>query len=141
MANASPRQALTDSTELLLRRVHPTQVKDGRPSKTTFVPRPSDQGMLSVDRASVSTASQCYDAYVASKGFQTGTGGIWGVTVGECNAVPLTCFADPLGDQDANGPNLAHALIDMSRLSAQEVSDAATKLYIAAKARGRLAPT
>ena len=141
MAKPTDRTAITDQAELLLRRVHPTQIKDGRPSKTTFLPRPTDEGMLSVDRRSVVTPTDCYAAYAAAKNFVAPTqGGIWAVNVGECAGSGLASLADPLASDEPSGPNPAHALIDMSTLSEEASHTAAATLFAAAKARGQLAP-
>ena len=141
MAKPAERTVMTDHAELLLRRVHPTQIKDGRPSKTTFLPRELDLGMLSVDRAAVVTPQDCYAAYAAAKNFAAPKhGGIWAVTVGECWNTGLTSLADPLAGSEPAGPNPAHALIDMHKLNEEALHTAAATLFAAAKARGQLAP-
>lgn len=141
MAKPNERVTITDQTELLLRRVHPTQIKDGRPSKTTFLPRPADLGLVSVDRQSHVTPANCYVAYAAAKNFVAPKhGGIWAVTVSECSETSLTCLADPLASDEPAGPNPAHALIDMSSLSEEAAHTAAAALFAAAKARGQLSP-
>ena len=141
MAHPNQRKAIDMMDETMLRRVHPSQVsKDGRPSKTSFYPRPADNGLVSVDRSSVITSSDCYTNYVQAKSLVLGQGGIWGVTVDECARSNLSCLSDPLDPSEFGGPNPAHALIDMTKLSAEQVAAAASKLYALAKARGRLAP-
>jgi hypothetical protein len=140
MAKPEDRTKLVDPTELLFRRVHPSQIKDGRPSKTTFLPRPADEGLVSVDRSSVFTAQQSYSAYAAAKSFRDSEGGIWGVTVGECSAHSVGCVSDPLSAEEYGGPNPAHSLIDMQALSEEATHTVAAELFAAAKARGRLAP-
>lgn len=141
MAKPNERVTITAQTELLLRRVHPTQIKDGRPSKTTFLPRPADLGLVSVDRQSHVTPADCYAAYAAAKNFVAPKhGGIWAVAVSECRENNLTCLTDPLTSDEPAGPNPAHALIDMSSLGEEAARTAAAELYAAAKARGQLAP-
>lgn len=140
MAKPEDRTKLVDHAELLFRRVHPSQIKDGRPSKTTFLPRPADAGLVSVDRSTVLNAQECYDAYAAAKSFGATQGGIWGLTVSECSAHSVDCLSDPLSAEEYGGPNSAHALIDMHILSEEETYTVAAKLFAAAKARGKLAP-
>lgn len=140
MAKPSDRATLEDRAEFMLRKVHPSQIKAGRPSKTTFLPRPADEMQLSVDRSSIVSSSDCYAAYAAMKHFHIGEGGVWAVTVGECNAHAMHCLGDPLVEGEPSGPNPAHALIDMSHLTEAAMHNAATQLYVIAKARGKLAP-
>lgn len=140
MARPESRIILQDAEERLFRRVHPTQIKEGRPSKTTFVPRPADNGLLSVDRSSIYTAVESYNAYAASKGFVNSEGGVWAVSVGECADNSLSCLSDPLEPHERGGPNPAHSLVDFTKLTEPEVHNVATALFVAAKARGRLAP-
>lgn len=140
MAKPSERTKLVDLDELLHRRVHPTQIKDGRPSKTTFLPRPTDKGELSVERGAVRSPAECYAVYAAAKGFGDRQGGIWSVSVAECVDCSLTSLSDALGPEEFGGPNPAHALIDMSSLTEEATVSAATALYAYAKKRGRLAP-
>lgn len=141
MAKPNERVVITDQVELLLRRVHPTQIKDGRPSKTTFFPRPADHGLVSVDRQSLVTPADCYAAYAAAKNLVAPKrGGIWAVSVGECAGTSLTCLTDPLSGDEPAGPSPAHALIDMSGLSEEAAHTAAAILFAAAKTRGQLAP-
>ena len=141
MAHPDQRKIIDTMDETMLRRVHPSQVsKDGRPSKTSFYPRPADNGLVSVDRSSVVTPSGCYENYVRAKALVVGQGGIWGVTVEECARSTLSCLSDPLDSTEYGGPNSAHALIDMTQLSEEQIAAAASKLYALAKTRGKLAP-
>lgn len=140
MAKPRDRTMLVDPTELLFRRVHPSQIKNGRPSKTTFLPRPVDEGLVSVDRSTVFNAQESYAAYAAAKLFRDSEGGIWGVTIGECRAHSVSCLGDPLSAGEYGGPNPAHSLIDMHKLSEEATHTVAAELFAAAKTRGKLAP-
>lgn len=125
----------------MLRKIHPTQInKEGRPSKTSFAPKPIDQGKISVDRESIITAEECHAQYAEKKKFSPLLGGVWAVTTAECKEINLDCFSDPIPADDADGPNPAHALIDMSKLNERETLNAATTLYSLAKSRGKIAP-
>lgn len=103
---------LDDADELLFRQVHPTFVQAGRPTSAAFVPSKKDAGMLSVTRGSLVSAEAAWNLHTTGKGLASA--GVWAVTVGECSALPLPCYADP-----EPGPPVddAHSVVDFRGLS------------------------
>lgn len=96
---------LTNPEELQLRQVIPIWIQEGRPSSCAFTPNSGDGGQCSLDRNSVVTPREAFEAYLAR---QRSTGGCWGVSVGEYSIVELSDYSDPLQD------NAAHSLVDFS---------------------------
>ena len=84
---------LDDADELLFRQVHQTFVQAGRPTSAAFIPSKKDVGMLSVSRGSLVSAEAAWSLHTKGKGLASA--GVWSVTVGECSALQLSCFADP----------------------------------------------
>ncbi len=70
--------ALNDEDEILFRQIHPTFFEDGHVSSSPFVPTKKDEGKLSVDRSSLTTASGAFHLYT-SNGRQSAA--VLGVTV------------------------------------------------------------
>lgn len=68
---------LSDLDELLFRQVHPSFVRDGRPSSQAFRPTLKDVAKLSVARASMTTARDSYDLDVSTRGHASA--GVWAV--------------------------------------------------------------
>ncbi len=81
---------ITDADELLFRQVNPNWIREGRVSSQAFRPMPKDEGLLSVDRGSMTTPEASFrlltegvDAHVRR---HLG-GGRWGVHgAGSCGA-------------------------------------------------------
>ncbi len=96
---------LNNHTELLFRQVRSEWIQEGRPSSCAFEPNSGDDGLLSSDRGSITTAREAFDAYIAL-GRQTG--GVFAVTVGEYASNGIVAYSDPLED------NNAHAICDFS---------------------------
>ena len=76
---------LSDDEELLFRQVHPSFVRDGRPSSQAFRPTAKDEGKLSVARGSLTTPAGAFEVHTTGLGLPSA--GTWAVTVGECDAV------------------------------------------------------
>jgi hypothetical protein len=132
------KTALSDDEELLFRQVHPSFVRDGRPSSQAFRPTPKDEGKLSVARESLTTAAAAYELYVAGLGFPSA--GTWGVTIGECGEQGLKAFSDPLTAPPAKVADSAHAVIDFAAHSKSQAEAKGARLARKAVDRGRLHP-
>jgi hypothetical protein len=135
MSGAAPP---VDEDEILYRQVHPTFVRDGRPSSQAFRPTPKDQGKLSVARGSLTTASAAYEHHTVSLGLRSG--GTWGLMVAECAAQALPVLPDPLTSPPEKVPDPAHAVVDFSGLSNSKVEAKGMLLARGAASRGRLHP-
>ena len=135
---------LAEDAELLLRQVFPDWLKDeGVPSSQSFQPwRTIDDGCLSVDRGSLTTAAKAFALFTTPKpdGFGQGASEVWGLTVEEVRARTLTAWSDPVeavGDLPANP---AHAVVEFGGIEPKQWKKAAKALKIFAVARGRLHP-
>lgn len=125
-------EPLDDGEENLHRQVNPSWVHDGRVSSQAFRPTPKDNGQLSVDRASVCTAQESFDRFVANGWSSVG---VWAVTVGETEDAGLKAFPDP----DPEGwTNPAHAYVHFSDLPKSQVKKKAQVLAAHAHQRGRV---
>jgi hypothetical protein len=136
---ADAPNVLADDDELLLRQVHPSFVRDGRPSSQAFRPTPKDAGKLSVARGSLTTAAAAFQHYTERLGLPSG--GTWGVTIGECREQGLPAFADPLTAPPETVADPAHAVIDFTAHSRSQVEAKGTRRARKAFERGRLHPT
>jgi hypothetical protein len=132
-------EVLTDDDELLFRQVHPSFVRDGRPSSQAFRPTPKDAGKLSVARGALTTAAAAYRHYMER--LRLPSAGTWGVTVGECREQGLPAVADPLAAPPATVADPAHAAIDFTGHSRSQAEAKGTRLARKACERGRLHPT
>jgi hypothetical protein len=101
---------LEDAAELLLRRVHPAFVRDGRPSSQVFRPTPKDEGMLSVNCGSKTTPTDAFDRFVARPDCRSC--GVLAVTVAECAVEQLAAHDAPLVVADDGCEDPSHAIID-----------------------------
>jgi len=137
MSDDSP-EILADDAELLYRQVHPSFVRDGRPSSQAFRPTPKDENKLSVARAARTTAQAAYEHFTGTLGLASA--GTWGITVGECGQQGLPARPDPLTSPPAKAADLAHAVIDFTGVSKSQAEAKATRLARGAVARGRLHP-
>jgi len=124
------RDKLVDEDEVLYRQVHPNFFDGEQPSSQAFAPTPKDNGKLSVDRSSLTTAGKAYELY--TKNYKSI--GVWGLTVGEFGAEELDCFSDKLED------NSAHAVADYSPYSLNQQKNKAKRLKRRAIQRGLLHP-
>ena len=131
---------LDDAEELLFRQVHPSFVRDGRPSSQAFRPTKKDEKKLSVARGALTDAKAAYELHVGAK--KAGSVGTWGVTVGECLLHGLSTFEDPVLAADDQVEDVAHAVVDFSPLTSNgQIEAKASQLTRLATARGKLYPT
>jgi hypothetical protein len=129
-------KVLTEDDELLFRQVHPSFVRDGRPSSQAFRPTPKDAGKLSVARGALTTSKAAYQHYTERLGLPSA--GTWGVTVGECREQGLPAVADPLTAPPETVADPAHAVIDFTGLSRSQAEAKGTRVARKAFERGRL---
>ncbi|HEY4014800.1 MAG TPA: hypothetical protein VGM06_15765 [Polyangiaceae bacterium] len=135
---AADRNLLADDDELLFRQVHPTFVRDGRPSSQAFRPTAKDERKLSVARGSITTAATAFQHHTERLGLPSG--GTWGVTVGECREQGLPAFSDPVTAPPEKVADPAHAIIDFTTHSRNQVDAKGARLARTAFERGRLHP-
>lgn len=123
-------EPLDDKEENLHRQVNPSWVHEGRVSSQAFRPTPKDNGRLSVDRASICSAQESFERFVANKWSSTG---VWAVTVGETIDAGLKAYPD----RDPPGQsNPAHAYVHFSDLPKNQVKKKAQVLAGHAHQRG-----
>ena len=123
---------IASSEEQLFRQVHPSFIRDGRPTRQAFRPNSGDNGEYSVDRGAKTNARAAYEAYLA-KGKQTA--GSWCIKVCEFSSVELSSYDDPLDDSPS------HALVDYSaHTSSSQLEKISKKVQLFALAYGRLHP-
>jgi hypothetical protein len=108
---------LKNHDEVLLRQVNPLHMEDGEPSSQAFWPhRDIDEGQLSVDRSTLTTAANAHALFTTAKpnGFGGASEGTWGLTVGECTTEGLSSREDPVAATAATPANPAHAVVDFA---------------------------
>ncbi len=127
-----------DQEELLFRQVHPTFIRDGRPSGQSFRPMPKDEGKLSVARGAITGAEAAYDLHTKGLGFASA--GTWAVTAEECAGQSLPVLADPLTAPPEPIANPAHAVVDFTGVSKSQAEAKASRLARLASERGKLHP-
>jgi hypothetical protein len=126
---------LSDLAEVLFRQVHPDLYDGEQPASSAFMPNHGDEGQLSTDRSSMTSAKDAHDLYVGSDRKSVGT---FGVTVGEFGAHSLSCFPDPILPTETSKANPAHATVDFRALGASQQKKVAKRLKQAAVSRGIL---
>ena len=129
---------LSDDEELLFRQVHPSFVRDGRPSSQAFRPTAKDEGKLSVARGSLTTAAGAFELHTTGLGLPSD--GTWAVTVGECREQVLNVVPDPLTSPPEKVADPAHALVDFTPHSKSQGEAKGARLARKAVERGRLHP-
>ncbi len=129
---------LSDDEELLFRQVHPSFVRDGRPSSQAFRPTAKDEGKLSVARSSLTTAADAFELHTTGLGLPSA--GTWAVTVGECREQVLNVLPDPLTSPPDKVNDPAHALVDFTPHSKSQGEAKGARLARKAVERGRLHP-
>ena len=132
------RTAPLNDEELLFRQVHPSFVRDGRPSSQAFRPTAKDAGKLSVARGSLTTPSAAFELFTAGLGLPSA--GTWAVTVGECREQVLNVFPDPLTSPPEKVTDPAHAVVDFTPHSKSQGEAKGARLARKAVDRGRLHP-
>jgi hypothetical protein len=90
--------------------------------------------MLSVSRASLTTAEEAFRLHVAC--LELASTGTWGVTIEECGALELQARPDVVLDGPC--PDPAHAIIDFAGLSNSKVAAHGARLAHRANERGCL---
>ena len=118
---------MTDET-LLMRQIHPSFVKLGRPTSAAFRPTPKDEHKLSVYDGDLISAVAAYAHY---RGRKLESHGVMGVTVNECNSQELPARSSPEIFHE-------HAEIDFSGLSNGQCEKKGKKLRDVAEQRGWL---
>lgn len=131
-------EALSDTNELLFRQVHPSFVRDGRPTGQAFRPTKKDDGRLSVARSSLTTAEQAFHLHTVSLSLPSD--GTWAVSVSECGQHELKAYPDPVKSPPEQVADPAHAFIDFRGLSNSRIESKATQLRNDSLVRGRLWP-
>lgn len=129
---------LTGEDEVLFRQVHPNLFQHGVPGYIAFRPGPKDDGKLSVDRSSLTTAESSYKLHTEEKRRQSA--GTWGLTVGEFDAAGRTCKSDPVEAEGDEPANPAHAVAIYDGLEKKDLKKIGLALSELAIARGRLHP-
>jgi hypothetical protein len=126
MSAAKPQ--LTNHDEELFRQVAPKDYRVGNVvTSVTFRPLPKDEGYLSVDRSSLTTAENSFLQFVNGIGNSVG---VLAVTVGECANEQLNSYEDPLPN------NGWHALVDFNGLTRGQQETKAKLLRDIAEKRG-----
>lgn len=128
---------LADGDEVLFRQVHPSFIDEGHPSSQTFTPTPKDDGKLSVDRSSLTTAADSHALFV---GDGNASDAVYGLTVAEFSREALACVSDPLEAAEKHSANPAHAYADYTAHKASAQKAKAKRLKLKAIARGQLHP-
>ena len=130
-------ESLTNSEEVLFRQIHPNCIQDGEPASDRFKPQPNDNGFMSVDRSSLTSAAASQELYIRT-GRQSAA--VYGVTVGEFKDESVECSGDPLVENETTLANDAHALADYTTREEKDWRLISKRLTQKAKARGRLHP-
>lgn len=115
-------------TTLLLRQVHPSFIKLGRPTSAAFRPTPKDEHKLSVYDGDMITAAASYSHY---RGRKLDSVGVLAVTVRECTAQDLPARSSPEEFPE-------HAEIDFTGLGGNQCEKKGKKLRDSAEGRGWL---
>lgn len=116
---------MNDAT-LLLRQIHPSFMKLGRPTSAAFRPTPKDEFELSVYDGDQITPRAAHAHYCSQK---CDSAGVMAVTVSECSALELSARPDPT-------PFPEHAVIDFKGLGTNQCEKKGKKLRDMAVQRG-----
>ncbi|QQR47767.1 hypothetical protein JKA73_17680 [Myxococcus xanthus] len=129
-----PTPPLAPSDELLFRQIpgRSGYINDGTPTSMAFKPLPKDEGELSVDLGSLTTAEASFNHFTQVVGGQSS--GVWAVTTNECKSQELDAYHRPKADHP---PNPTHGIVDFRHLgSDNKMKKKAAKLVEAAIKRG-----
>jgi hypothetical protein len=129
---------LSDDEELLFRQVHPSFVRDGRPSSQAFRPTAKDAGKLSVSRGSLTTPDRAFKLHTEGLGLRSA--GTWAVSVGECREEGLNVLPDPLTSPPEKIADPAHALVDFAPYPKNQAEARGARLARKAVDRGKMHP-
>jgi hypothetical protein len=113
---------------LLLRQIHPSFIKLGRPTSAAFRPTPKDQHKLSVYDGDMISAA---DAHAHYRGRNLESVGVMAVTVAECSDQDL-----PVRSSPEEFPE--HAEIDFTGFGGSQCEKKGKKLRDLAERRGWL---
>ena len=127
--------SLSNAEELLFRQIHPSGLNAGCPCSSCFMPSKSDNGQLSVDRSSITTAEGAHERYTRAG---RRSAAVFGLSVAEFLACGIPCFEDPTHDHPTLPDNPAHALADFSAHGLSSRKMVAKELKRLAITRGRL---
>jgi len=127
---------LRDDYEVLFRQIHPDLFQHGVPSYAAFRPGPRDEGQLSVDRSTLTTANASYVLHTVGKGKKSA--GTWGLTVGEFRTAGRSCHSDPVEAEGDMPANPAHAVAIYNGLDKKDMKKIGLLLSELAIARGCL---
>lgn len=123
-----PGEKLTDLLEQLFRNVREEFVHEGRVSSQAFEPAPDDEGLLSVDRSSLTLAKASFELFLKRPNCLSA--GVMSVTVQECEQLETPALENPLQD------NAAHAVADFRDHNRSQRKKRAGKLRDLAELRG-----
>lgn len=99
--------------ELLFRQVHPEFYQNGILGSRAFKPNSSDKGLMSTDRAALTSAEAAFVHY--TQHVKKKSACVYGLTVQNFEAVAVECQADPL-EADGDIPaNAAHSLANYNK--------------------------
>jgi hypothetical protein len=115
---------------MLLRQVNPNFFEDGEPMNQAFRPSRADEGQLSVDRGSMTTAEEAFVRHTET--FNLKSVGVWGLLAGEVMDVDLGTIPDEFDG------NHAHCFVDFRGLSKGQCGAKSKILKRQAVARGCL---
>lgn len=120
--------------ELLFRQVHPEFYQNGILGSRAFKPNSSDGGLMSTDRASLTSAQGAFNHY--TRHLKKKSACVYGLTVSDFEAVDIDCRADPLGKDGDIPPNPAHSLADYNGNPERSWKTLAQRLRDVAEAGG-----
>lgn len=120
------RGRLVNEATRLLRQIHPSFLKLGRPTSAAFKPTPKDEHALSVYDGDMIAPAAAYAHY---RGMGHESAGVMAVTVAECAGLELPTRSDP-------EPFPEHAVIDFQGLGASQREKKSKKLRDFAVSRG-----
>ena len=130
--------------ETLFRHVNPNWLDDGQPSSQAFYPfGEKDDGCLSVDRGSLTSAAAAYVLFTDPRpgGFGLLAVGTWGLLISELAGHALTPWSDALAATADTPANPAHAVVEFSAAPRQQWKKIGRAQKNLARSRGRLHPT
>ena len=125
---------ITDSSEVLFRQVHPQFYQNGVLGSRAFKPNSSDNGFMSTDRASMTSAKDAHEHYTVHLKKQSAC--VFGVTVAEFSSEKVECSEDPLAADGDTPANPAHCLADYNAHDEKSWKNIAQKLKVVAEKRG-----
>lgn len=121
--------------ELVYRQVHPEFYQNGVLGSRAFKPNSSDQGMMSTDRASLTSAKDAFTHY--TQHMKKKSACVYSLKVGDFEAYNIECQADAL-EADGDIPeNPAHSLADYNKNPERSWKTLAQRLRDAAEAGGK----